>query len=96
MDIANDKRHPPADDEELLLRVCGFIAAAADVPLEKVGPETHIFEELGVDSLGAACIFIDISFEFGIREPTVDVDFVALNTARAICGYVRAREGEHG
>lgn len=95
METASDKRRPPADDEELLLRVRGFIADAADVPLESVGSETHIFEQLGVDSLGAACIFIDISFEFGIREPTEDVAFVSYNTARAICGYVRAREGEH-
>lgn len=95
METASDNRRPPADDEELLLRVRGFIASAADVPLEHVGPETHIFEELGVDSLGAACIFIDISFEFGVREPTENVDFVSYNTARAICGYVRGREGAH-
>jgi acyl carrier protein len=83
---------PPADDAQLLDGIRHFIADAADIAIETVDPDVNIYEALGVDSLGATCVFIDISYEYGIPEPEAETDFVELNTARKILGYVRAQE----
>jgi len=83
---------PPADDAELLEGIRKFIADAADIPIERVDADVDIYGVLGVDSLGATCVFIEISYEYGIPEPGDETDFVELNTARKIVGYVRAHE----
>lgn len=85
-------RRAPADDQELLARVSAFIADAADKPIEQIGPDTNIYTELGADSLGGACIFIDISYEFGIAEPEDTSVYVGLDTASKIAAWVRAQE----
>jgi acyl carrier protein len=85
-------RRPPSDDGILLDRIRAFIAEAADIPVSLITPDSDIYVELGVDSLGGACIFIDISYEFGIPEPKAETDFAELNTARKILGYVRRQE----
>jgi len=82
-------RTPPKSDGELLERICAFIADAADVPAADVSANTHIYEELGVDSLGATAIFIDVAYEFGIPEPAEPMDYAAINTASKIVEYVR-------
>ena len=88
----DSQRHPPIDDNILLERILAFIADAADIPVSTVTQDSDIYGELGVDSLGGACIFIDISYEFGIPEPKEETDFGELNTARKIMGYVRYQE----
>lgn len=89
--IAPVKR-PPTSDIELLDCIRVFIADAADRPIDTVQADTDIYEELAVDSLGASCVFIDISYSFGIPEPKRETDFAALNTALKIVAYVRAEE----
>jgi len=91
-DDVEPQRRPPSDDSILLERILRFIADAADKPVTTVTPDLDIYGELGVDSLGGACIFIDISYEFGIPEPKAETDFAELNTARKILGYVRHQE----
>lgn len=85
----------PDDDVELLNRLRHFIAEAADRDVHEVGPDVDIYRDLGLDSLGATCIFIDISYEFGIPEPTEEADYVELNTARRILQYVRGSASAH-
>jgi acyl carrier protein len=50
-------------------RVADIIAETADIPREKITPESHAIEDLGVDSLA----FLDIAFAidkaFGIKLP---------------------------
>lgn len=89
-------RRVPPDDGELLDRVRAFIADAADKPLDAVGPDTNIYTELGADSLGGACIFIDISYEYGIPEPEDASAYVGLDTASKIAAWVRAQESAGG
>ena len=52
--------------------VAQIIAAASDVPIEKITPDSHVMRDLEVDSLG----FLDIAFEidqaFEIRLPIED------------------------
>ncbi len=49
--------------------VARIIAAASDVPIEAITPDSHVMRDLNVDSLG----FLDIAFEidqaFDIRLP---------------------------
>jgi acyl carrier protein len=78
------------DDATLLNRIRDFVADAADCPVGQVGPDTDLYEELRVDSLGAAAIFIDISYEFKIPEPAQAADFALLNTPSKIVLYIRA------
>jgi len=89
-------RHAPTNDGELLDRIRAFIAEAADVQLDAVGSDTNIYTELGVDSLGGSCIFIDISYEFGIAEPKEANDYISLDTASKISAWVRAQESASG
>ena len=50
-------------------RVATIIADVADIPREKIAPESHAIDDLGIDSLA----FLDIAFEidktFGIKLP---------------------------
>lgn len=82
---------PPDDDATLLARIRHFIADAADKPLEEVGPDTDIYTELALDSLGAVAVFIDMAYEFGVPEPENDTDFPLLNNANKLLEYVRAK-----
>ena len=50
-------------------KVKAFVADAADVPLERVQPDTHLYEELEVDSLGFVLIFINLEEAFDVAEP---------------------------
>ena len=50
-------------------RVATIIADVADIPREKITPESHAIDDLGIDSLD----FLDIAFAidkaFGIKMP---------------------------
>lgn len=74
-----------ADRLEMIRR---FVAEAADCQIEEVTDESDLYAGLGVDSLGIAAIFIDLSYAFGIPEPEADIDFAALNTPIALARYV--------
>jgi acyl carrier protein len=82
----------PADDAELIDRIRSFLAEAADRPIEEVGPDDHIYDALGLDSLGVVAVFTDLSYHFGIPEPEPSLDFAALDTARRLAAYARAFE----
>lgn len=49
--------------------VAGIISETADIPREKITPDSHAIEDLGIDSLA----FLDIAFAvdkaFGIKLP---------------------------
>ena len=89
MNAATDRTVLAADDS-ILARIAGFVADAADVPLAQVTPSCDIYADLGVDSLGAMAIFVDISYEFHAPEPPDDFDFKSCTTPLALLAYVRA------
>jgi acyl carrier protein len=80
----------PQTDAELLARIRCFVADALDRSVELIGSYDHLYETLGLDSLGAVAVFIDMSYEFGIPEPASDLEFSALNTARLLADYARS------
>ena len=49
--------------------VAGIISETCDIPLEKIRPESHAINDLGIDSLD----FLDVAFAidkaFGIKMP---------------------------
>lgn len=73
--------------EVLLAKVVAFVADAADVSIERVKPDTHMFEELAIDSLGVVLIFINLAETFGIPEPPPEFDLKGLTTSAAIAAY---------
>ena len=83
-----------ADDERILARITAFVADAADVSLAQVTPSSDIYADLGVDSLGAMAIFVDISYEFHAPEPPEGFDFKSCATPLALLAYVRANGTE--
>lgn len=82
----------PQNDVELLDRIRSFVADALDTSPNMVGNDDDLYESLGLDSLGATAVFIDMSYEFGIPEPASDLDFSALKTVSLLVEYVRSFE----
>ena len=50
-------------------RVADIIAETSDVPREKITPESHVIEDLGIDSLDFLDIVFAIDKAFGIKVP---------------------------
>ncbi len=50
-------------------RIAGIIAETSGLPREKITPESHVIEDLGIDSLDFLDIVFAIDKEFGIKVP---------------------------
>ena len=50
-------------------RVADIIAETADIPRDKITPESHAIDDLGIDSLDFLDIVFAIDKEFGIKIP---------------------------
>jgi acyl carrier protein len=50
-------------------RVADIIAQTSDIAREKIGPESHVIEDLGIDSLDFLDIVFAIDKDFGIKIP---------------------------
>jgi acyl carrier protein len=50
-------------------RIADIIAETSDVPREKITPEAHVINDLGIDSLDFLDIVFAIDKEFGIKVP---------------------------
>jgi acyl carrier protein len=50
-------------------RVADIIAQTSDIPREKISPESHVIEDLGIDSLDFLDIVFAIDKDFGIKIP---------------------------
>jgi acyl carrier protein/3-hydroxymyristoyl/3-hydroxydecanoyl-(acyl carrier protein) dehydratase len=83
----------PPTEAELIGRIRNFVSDALDCPVEKVGPDDHLYETLHLDSLGAMAVFIDLSYQFGIPEPNPGLDFSSFYTVRLLAHYARSFEG---
>ena len=87
-------------------RIADIIAETSDVPREKITPDSHVIDDLGIDSLD----FLDIAFAidkaFGIKMPlekwtqevndgkaTTEQYFVLQNLADRIDELVAAKAG---
>jgi acyl carrier protein len=50
-------------------RIADIIAETSDVPREKITPDSHVINDLGIDSLDFLDIVFAIDKEFGIKVP---------------------------
>ena len=50
-------------------RIADIIAETSDVPRENIKPESHVIEDLGIDSLDFLDIVFAVDKEFGIKVP---------------------------
>ncbi|MFZ4410625.1 MAG: acyl carrier protein [Paracraurococcus sp.] len=50
-------------------RIADIIAETSDVPREKITPDSHVIEDLGIDSLDFLDIVFAIDKAFGIKVP---------------------------
>lgn len=50
-------------------RIADIIAETSDVPRERITPDSHVIEDLGIDSLDFLDIVFAIDKAFGIKVP---------------------------
>jgi len=84
----------PSDDAVLIEKIRSSVAEALDVPIDEVGIDDNLFEELGLDSLGTVMVLIDLAYDYGVPEPPRDFDFTTLHSVRALAAYARSFELE--
>ncbi|MBW8269265.1 acyl carrier protein [Caldovatus aquaticus] len=90
-------------------RIADIIAENSDVPREKITPDSHVIDDLGIDSLDFLDIVFAIDKAFGIKVPveqwTQEVNagnapaeqyFVMKNLAQRIEELVAARQAQGG
>jgi acyl carrier protein len=82
----------PSDDAVLVDRIRGFIADALDCAVDDVAADDDVYGKLGMDSLGAVMVFVELSYELGVPEPPPDADLGEMNTARRLAAYARSFE----
>lgn len=70
-------------------KVLEIVAEAANITEDEVGLDDRLVEDLGIDSLGIVGVFIDLAFEFKIKEPQRDEDWREHNTPRRIIEFTR-------
>ncbi len=63
-------------------RIADLIAETSDVPREKITPDSHVINDLGIDSLDFLDIVFAIDKEFGIKVP-VEAWTQEVNAGRA-------------
>ena len=74
---------------DLKASVRRYVAEAADMEEDEFSFDDNIVEDLGIDSLGIVGIFIDLAYDFNIKEPQREEDWAAYNTPRQIFEFVR-------
>jgi acyl carrier protein len=89
--VVGSTRRPsvPSSDAELISRIRNLVADALSFPAEEIGFDDHLYDTLGLDSLGTVALFIDLSYHFGTPEPERDFDFSSLYSVRLLVTYVR-------
>jgi acyl carrier protein len=63
-------------------RIADLIAETSDVPRDKITPDSHVINDLGIDSLDFLDIVFAIDKEFGIKVP-VEAWTQEVNAGRA-------------
>lgn len=70
-----------------LQRVQECIHESAGVTLEDITPEANLYDDLGLDSLDATELVMDLEFEFGYDIP--DRDAESFRTVQDIVSYLQ-------
>ena len=79
------------DRNAVVNRIREIVADALDTDPEAVTPDANLFEEYGLDSIGAVMVYVDLSMEYGIPEPSPDEDLKQIDTVFKFTDYVLER-----
>jgi acyl carrier protein len=60
------------NNETIFVKIAEHLAETANVPLEKITPESK-FQDLGMDSLDALALISDLEEEYKIKIPNQEV-----------------------
>ena len=71
---------------EIEQKVKQILSRKLKVEEGKIGPETRLAEDLGVDSFGAIELMFEVEEEFGLKIPDSDIDHV--RRVKDIVAYV--------
>jgi acyl carrier protein len=66
-------------------RIADIIAETGGIPREKITPDSHVIDDLGIDSLDFLDVVFAIDKEFGIKVP-VEAWTQAVNANQAPAG----------
>ncbi len=72
--------------QEIDLKVRGILSKKLNVELDKIGGESRLAEDLGVDSFGAVELMFEIEEAFGLKIPDSDIEHV--RSVKDIVGYL--------
>ena len=73
-------------NQEIEQKVREILSKKLGADLNKIGPDTRLAQDLGVDSFGAVELMFEIEEEFGLKIP--DSDFEQVRTVKNIVDYV--------
>jgi acyl carrier protein len=73
-------------DHEIEQKVIAILAKKLNIEPKKIGPDTRLAQDLGVDSFGAVELMFEIEEAFGLKIPDSDIDNV--RTVKDITAYV--------
>ena len=54
-------------------RLLGIVAECADVGADEVATSDHLYERVGMDSLGAVAMVVEIQRAFGLAIPEAEI-----------------------
>jgi len=74
-------------NQEVEQKVISILAKKLGVELGKIGSETRLAQDLGVDSFGAVELMFEIEEAFGLEIADSDIENV--RTVNDIVGYLR-------
>jgi acyl carrier protein len=63
-------------NQEIELKVREIISKKLDLELGKIGAESRLAEDLGVDSFGAVELMFELEEAFGLKIPDADIEQV--------------------
>ena len=66
-----------------------------EIPAEKLGPEKHLFNELGLDSLDVVDLVVALQKKFGVKIRN-DERVRNIRTPADICRFIRTVKEEGG
>lgn len=72
-----------------ILVLKSILEVAMDQELPSIAPETHFYDDLGMDSMGAVAMVVEIQRRLGVRIP--DEEVPSLQTAESLIRSVNSR-----
>jgi acyl carrier protein len=86
-ELANENRKRTMNNEQILEKLRAILAEAFEIDPARVTPETHLFEELDLDSIDAVDLAIKLQEMTGKRiRPE---DFKSVRTVGDVIGTVQ-------